>query len=127
MFNMRSASDAAHINSVCALACPLPIWPELVVACRISLSSVSSGCAKLLLVESGFPELFFVAISLRLARFFMNTLNVFDDVFGHPDPFLLHKQPSSLNFLPCPNLHCCWRLFSEHTHKCMLDHSLVRL
>ena len=51
-------------NSICVFACPLPLWPERVVACRVSLSSVSLGCAKLLLVESGFPDLFFVTISL---------------------------------------------------------------
>ena len=43
----------AYINSACAFACDLPLWPERVVACRVSLSSVSSGCAKLLLAESG--------------------------------------------------------------------------
>ena len=58
-----------HINSVCAFACPLPLWPERVVACRVSLSSVSLRCAKLLLVKSGFPDLFFVTTSLDYARF----------------------------------------------------------
>ena len=56
-------------------ACPLQLWPERVVACRVSLSSVYSECTKLLLVESGFPYLFFVAISLGYARFFANMLD----------------------------------------------------
>ena len=89
----------AHVNSVCAIACHLPLWPERVVACRVSLSSVSSGCAKLFLVESWFPDLFLVTISLGFARFFKEharpSLLV---LFGQTDPFLLHKQPSSLNF-----------------------------
>ena len=46
MFNMHSACDTAHVNSVCAFACPLPLWPERVVVCRVLLSSASSGCAK---------------------------------------------------------------------------------
>ena len=37
----------AHVNLVCVFACPLQFWPERVVACRVSLSSVSSGCDKL--------------------------------------------------------------------------------
>ena len=90
----------AHVNSVCAFACSLPLWPERVVACRVSLLSVSSGCTKQLLVKSGFPDLFFVMISLGLARFFYEharpSLLMF---FGRPDPFLMHKQPSSLNYL----------------------------
>ena len=65
------------------------LWPERVVACRVSLSSVSSGCAKLLLVETGFPDLFFISIFFDFARLF----------YEHARPFLLHKQPSSLNFL----------------------------
>ena len=55
---------------VYAVACRLPLCPERVVACMVSLSVVSSGCAKLLLVESGFPDLFFVRISLGFVRFF---------------------------------------------------------
>ena len=60
----------------------LPLWPERVVACRVSLSSVSSGFAKLLLVESWSPDLFFVAISLGFATFFYE-----------------HNRPSHLMFL----------------------------
>ena len=48
-----------YVNSVCSFACPLSLWPERVVACRVSSSSVSSGCAKLLFVEFEFPDLFF--------------------------------------------------------------------
>ena len=48
-------------------AFPLPLWPERVVAGKVSLSSVSSGCAKLFLVESGFPDLSFVTTSLGVA------------------------------------------------------------
>ena len=59
-----------HVNLVCAFACPLPLWPERVVACRVSVLIVSSGCIKLLLVESGFPDLFFLTISLGFARIF---------------------------------------------------------
>ena len=68
MFNMQCGT--AHVNSVCAFACPLPLWPERVVACMVSLSSVSYGCAKLLLVESGFPDMLFVAIYFGIARLF---------------------------------------------------------
>ena len=77
MYNMRSTRDTAHVSSVCSFACTLPSWPEGVVACRVSLSSVSSGWAKLLLVESGFPDLFFVAISFRLAIFFQERARLF--------------------------------------------------
>ena len=38
------AQYAAHVNSVCAFACPLLLRPERVVASRVSLSSVSYGC-----------------------------------------------------------------------------------
>ena len=31
-------------------------WPEQVVACRVSLSRVSSVCAKLLLMECGYLD-----------------------------------------------------------------------
>ena len=84
---------------ISAFACPLALWPEKVLACRVSLSSVSSGCAKLLLVESRFLDLFFVTISLGIARFFYKHSTVSSDIFFRPDPFLLHKQPCSLNFL----------------------------
>ena len=76
------------------------LWPERVVACTVLLPSVYAGCIKLLLVESGFPDLFFIRISLGSARFFFRTCpTVFSDVFGRSDPFLVHQQPSSLNFL----------------------------
>ena len=105
MSSMRSAWDTAHVNSVCAFACPLPLWPERVVTSRASLSSVSSGCAKLLLVESGYPDMFFVTISLGFARFFMNTL---DRLLW----FFLSSTSCTDNllfefFLQCRNLHCC--------------------
>ena len=59
-----------------------------------------SGCSKLLLVESGFPDLFFVTISLGFARFFYEHARPSLLMFlGRPDSFLLHKQPSSLNSL----------------------------
>ena len=70
MFNMHSARDTANVNLVCAFAYPLLLWPERVVACRVSISNISSGCAKLLLVESGIPDLFFVTIHFGFARFF---------------------------------------------------------
>ena len=66
MFNIRSACNMAYVNSVCAFACPQPLWPERVVACRVSQSSVSSGCDKLLLVESASPDLFYVMLSLNV-------------------------------------------------------------
>ena len=134
MFNMRSAWDTAHVNSVCTFACLLPLWPERVVACRVSLSSGSSGCVKLLLVESG--------LRLILCNDFTGLCNDFtglckissrirstvsSDVFGHPGPI----SPAQITFLldffvPCPHLHCCWRLLWELDLKCMLN-SLVRL
>ena len=50
-------------------------------------------------MESGFLDLFFITISFGFARFSLRTRStVSSDDFGHPDPFLLHKQPSSLNF-----------------------------
>ena len=56
-------------------ACPLPLWPERVMACRVSLPSVSLECVELLLVESGFQDLLFVTITLGFTRFFLtNTL-----------------------------------------------------
>ena len=127
MFNMRSVWDTTHVNSVCAFACTLQLWPEWVVACRVSLSSVSSGCAKLLLVECGLPDLFFVAISLGIARFFTNPLDLLFWCFCSSRSL----SPAQTTFLfeffvPCPNLHCCWRLFWELPHKCML-HCLVQL
>ena len=90
MLNMLSACDMAHVYFVCAFTCPLLLWPEGVVACWVSLSSVSSGCAKLLLVESGFSDLFFVTISLGFARFFYK-----------------HAQPSLLLFVVVLILSFC--------------------
>ena len=60
----------------------MPLWRERVVDCRVSLSSVSSGCTKLLLVESGYPHLSSVAISLDFAGFLCQ-----------------HARPSLLMFL----------------------------
>ena len=118
---MCSAWDTAHTNSVCAFTCPLPLWPERVVACRVSLSSVSSGCAKLLLVESGFPDLFFVMISLGFARFFINTLDRLFWCFWSSRSFSPAQTAFLIEFfVPSPNLHCCWRLFWELPRKCML-------
>ena len=87
---MRSARDTTHVNSICNFAAPLSLWPERVVVCRVLLSSVSSGCAKLLLVESGFPDLCFVKISLGLARYFNE-----------------HVRPSLLMFLVAQILFSC--------------------
>ena len=67
---MCSARDTAHVSLVCSFACALPLWSKRVVACRVSLSCISSVCAKLLLVESRFPDLFFVTVSLGYTRFF---------------------------------------------------------
>ena len=68
MYNVRSDYDTAHVNFVCAFACPLPLWLERIVACRVSLSSVFSGCTRLLLVESRFPDLLFLMISWSLQQ-----------------------------------------------------------
>ena len=78
----------------------MPLWHEQVVACGLSLSKVFSGCAKLLLVKSGSPDLFNVTISLDYARIFLRTCSIGSfDIFCRPDTFLLHKQASSLHFL----------------------------
>ena len=107
-------TDTRHTSI--RFACPLPLWRERVV----SLSSASSGCANLLLVESEFPDLFFSAISLGFVGFFTNTLDRLFWCFLSSGSFLYEF------LVPCTNLHCCWRLFCELPHKCML-HSLVRL
>ena len=74
-------ADLTHVQYVLSMrngtlqfglrfACALPFWPERVLAFVVSLSCISSVCAKLLLVESWFPDLFFVVISLGFARFY---------------------------------------------------------
>ena len=128
MFNMRSAWDTVYASSVCAFACPLPLRPERVVACRVSLSNVSSGCANLLVVECGFPDSFFVTISLRRCQiYFKNTHDSLFWCFWSSRSFFPAQTTVLLEFVvPCPNVHCCWRLFWELPHKCML-HSVVRL
>ena len=121
------ACGTAHVNSVCAYACPLPLWPERVVACRVSLSSVSSECDKLLSMESGLPDLFFVTISLGFARFFYEHALPMHLIFLPSRSF----SPAQTTFLfeffvTCPNLHCFWRPSWEFPHKYML-HGLVWL
>ena len=44
-------------------------------------------------------DLFFITIYLDFARFLRTRSTISSDVLGRPDPFLLHKQPASLNFL----------------------------
>ena len=84
---------------VYTFACPPQLLPERIVASRVSLSSIFSGCAKLLLMESGFPDMFLVTIYLDIARFFTNMLDrLFSCFFFIKILLYRKKQPSSLNF-----------------------------
>ena len=62
-------------------------------------------------------DLFWLCKSFSLMR-----LTVSSGVFGHPDPFLLHKQPSSLNFLCNVKIYIAIGGYLENslTNVCML-------
>ena len=96
---MCSACDTAHVNSVCAFSCPMPLWPERVVVIgfycqgflKMCHTVVGGICVSILVLHKDF---------FGLCKIFLRSRSsVSSDVFGRPDPLLVHKQPSSLNFL----------------------------
>ena len=106
----------AHDNSFCAFACALTLRPELVESFRTSLTNVPTRCAIMLSVESVISRKLLRSDFFGLCTTFLRTRStVSSNVVGCLDHFFLCKPPSF--FVTCPNLHCCWQLLCELTHK----------
>lgn len=98
--NMRNACDTADVKSV-----------DQILRNR------------LILAESGFPDIFFLWNSCDWAEMFPRP--------ALPSPSILEIVQIRLPFffelfLPCEMLHWIWCNFSEFSYKCTM-HSLVRL